>query len=272
MRPDEIQQFQEVVWQYYAEANRDLLWRHPDADGSFDPYKIMVSEIMLQQTQVSRVTPKYQEFLQAFPDVNTLAKAPLSAVLTAWNGLGYNRRAKYLWQAAQVIAQLPNGFPTDLAGLVALPGIGKNTAGAILVYAYNQPVVYIETNIRTVYIHHFFVGQTAVSDADILLLVAETLDNDDPRQWYWALMDYGSHIKRTTGNASRSSKSFAKQSTFAGSLRQVRGRVIKQLLAGPRNFDQLSGLIDDPRLKVVVGDLVREELVVFAGDQYRLPD
>jgi A/G-specific adenine glycosylase len=217
--------FQELVWNYYHDFGRhDLAWRQPEPDGSFDPYKIMVSELMLQQTQVQRVITKYKEFLALFPDVASLAQAQLGDVLRVWMGLGYNRRAKFLHQSAtMVMADFGSVFPTDTAQLVKLPGVGINTAGAIASYAYNQPVVFVETNIRTVIIHHFFNDHTGIADKDILKLVEQTLDHEHPREWYWALMDYGSYLKQTVGNVSRQSKTYAKQSTFAGSKRQIRG-------------------------------------------------
>src|SRR6185437_9030478 len=156
-----IQRFMAQLTAYYeAHGRHDLPWRLPAPDGSFDPYKILVSEVMLQQTQVGRVLPKYQQFLSRFPDVKSLATAPLGDVLKMWNGLGYNRRAKFLWLAAQKIVDGFGGvFPSDVQQLELLPGVGANTAGAIRVYAFNKPAIFIETNIRTVYIHHFFDGQ-----------------------------------------------------------------------------------------------------------------
>jgi A/G-specific adenine glycosylase len=185
-------EFLEILWKFYAQSGRGSLpWRQPEPDDSFDPYKIMVSELMLQQTQVARVIPKYQSFLEQFPDVQSLAMADLSDVLRVWQGLGYNRRAKFLWQAAGAIDVLGN-FPTTYEELVKLPGIGSNTAGAILAYACNQPVVFVETNVRTVYIHHFFADRIDIHDREILSLVGQTLDREHPREFYWAVMDYGS--------------------------------------------------------------------------------
>lgn len=265
--------FTEVVWEYYQTHGRhDLPWRQPEADGSFDSYKIMLSEIMLQQTQVARVMPKFKVFLQEFPTVQALAAAPLAAVLVAWNGLGYNRRAKFLWQAAQaIITQYDGSMPRTVAELKTLPGIGANTAGAIAVYAYNQPVVFIETNIRTVFIHHFF-GDSAelVADATLAQIVAETLDAERPREWYWALMDYGVHLKQTVGNVSQRSKSYAKQSAFKGSLRQVRGAVIRELAQGALTKLQLQRLVQDKRLDVVLANLEREQLIEKRDNSYHL--
>jgi A/G-specific adenine glycosylase len=259
--------FQQTVWNYYHEHGRDLPWRHSEPDGSFDPYKIMISEIMLQQTQAARVVPKYHEFISLFPTVQELAQAPLADVLKAWSGLGYNRRAKFLWQATQ---QIKDVFPGSLEELVALPGIGVNTAGAILAYGFNKPVVFIETNIRTVYIHHFFADHVEVHDKEIMPLVEATLDQESPREWYWALMDYGTFIKSTIGNASRSSRHYAKQSTFAGSKRQIRGQVIRLLTSGPQSVDSLRQNIPDERLGKVLDTLIKEQLIQLDGRLYRL--
>ena len=259
--------FQELIWDYYHEHGRDLPWRHAETDGSFDPYKIMVSEIMLQQTQAARVIPKYHQFLQQFPTVQDLAKAELSQVLTAWNGLGYNRRAKFLWQAAQAIGE---HFPATMEELVKLPGIGANTAGAIVAYTFNRPVVFIETNIRTVYIHHFFADGDDVHDKQLLPIVQATLDQEHPREWYWALMDYGVFIKTTVGNTARSSKHYTKQSSFVGSKRQIRGRVIRLLTGGPVSRHRLVSEIDDPRLPEVLADLEKEQLIRQVKQQYCL--
>jgi A/G-specific adenine glycosylase len=272
MKPDTITSFQQTVTSYHTEHGRhDLPWRLPDRDGSFDPYKITVSELMLQQTQVARVIPKYLAFLEAFPTVQALASAPLSEVLTLWSGLGYNRRAKFLWSTAQAVVDMFNGtFPQTKAELVTLAGIGPNTAGAILAYAYNQPVVFIETNIRTVFIHHFFADQTHIPDTALLPLVTDTLPHNEARNWYWALMDYGTHLKQTLGNLSRASAAYAKQSTFQGSRRQIRGQVLRLLTGGAHPATALTAAITDERLASVLEDLTREGLIENNGGLYRL--
>ena len=266
------QVFQSEVWDYYhAHGREELPWRIAGKDGAFDAYRIAVSELMLQQTQVSRVIPKYQQFIMVFPNVQDLAQAPLGDVLRVWSGLGYNRRAKFLWQAAQqVVSEYGGVFPEQLEELMKLPGIGHNTAAAILVYAHNQPVVFVETNIRTVFIHHFFQDQTAVADKAILELVAETLDKEHPREWYWALMDYGTYLKQLVGNLNRLSKTYAKQSAFRGSKRQIRGQVLRLLGDKPYTGAELQKQIADTRLNVVLEDLVDEQLVQLRGKTYHL--
>jgi A/G-specific adenine glycosylase len=254
--------FIEALWAHYSQHGRSLPWRQPGPEGNFDPYCIMVSEIMLQQTQVTRVMPKYQLFLQRFPDTQTLAGAKLGEVLQIWSGLGYNRRAKFLHQAAQAIVSEHNSaFPKTLNTLTKLPGIGKNTAGAILAYAFNQPVVFVETNIRTVYIHHFFDGHDKVSDTEILELVAATLDKASPREFYWALMDYGTHLKASQGNIARRSSHYSKQSVFQGSKRQIRGRVLKLLTEQDLTEAELQTIIGDGRLEEVLQSLLTERLI-----------
>jgi len=264
--------FQTVVREYYrAHGRHDLPWRLADAAGNFDPYKVMVSELMLQQTQVSRVIPKYREFLAKFPTVSTLAESPLAEVLRAWNGLGYNRRAKFLHQAARRIIDEYNGaFPQAASTLQTLPGIGPNTAGAIAAYAFNQPAVFVETNIRTVFIHHFFHDQTAISDKAIIELVEQTLDRDNPRQWYWALMDYGSYLKQTVGNPNHRSRQYAKQSKFEGSKRQIRGQVIRLLAQDTHTQAELQARIHDKRLKIVLNELLDENLILQHGARFSL--
>lgn len=262
--------FLETLWDYYAHHGRvELPWRLPEPDGTFDPYKIMVSELMLQQTQVGRVIPKYHAFLQAFPTIEALASAGLGDVLRLWQGLGYNRRAKFLWQAAQAIEAL-GYFPTESAGLTALPGIGPNTAGAILAYAFNQPVIFVETNVRTVYLHHFFSARIGVADTDIRSFLVQTLDHEHARDFYWALMDYGTYLKTTVGNLNRASKHYAKQSKFHGSRRAVRGQVIRLLGERPRSAGELAGLIPDERLDTVLTELTREALIHKNADTYSL--
>lgn len=239
-------------------------WRTPDYDDYFDPYKIMVSEIMLQQTQVARVIPKYTEFIHLFPTVDALASAQLSAVLHAWMGLGYNRRAKFLHQAAiKIMHDFAGQVPSTIALLETLPGVGLNTAGAIAAYSYNQPAIFIETNIRAVFIKHFFNNQTEVHDKQLMPLIASALDTEHPREWYWALMDYGSWIKSTEGNYARYSKHHTVQSAFDGSVRQLRARILRSILEKPRTPPELMKSMSDPRTERVIERLLQEEFIVL---------
>lgn len=279
-----IAEFQDTVWAYYQKHARDLPWRMPvlqlQSDGSLDAYAIMVSELMLQQTQVVRVIPKFESFMKRFPTVLSLAEADLAEVLRLWSGLGYNRRAQYLWRAAQqVVQEFDSRVPQDTSLLESLPGIGKNTAAAIRAYAFNEPVVFIETNIRTVFIHHFFKDQTNVPDSALIPLIAQSLATEIKgkaevlshcREWYWALMDYGTYLKSSVGNASRASKHHVRQSAFAGSRRQLRGQVIRLLGEGVQSQHGLESQIIDERLTGVLRDLLDEGMIKQIGQKYSL--
>ena len=265
----ERREFLGVVWDFYRSSSRhELPWRQPEHDGTFDPYKILVSELMLQQTQVVRVVPKYREFLRQFPTIQVLAASDLGDVLRAWQGLGYNRRAKYLWLAAQSIDSAGQ-FPATHEALVKLPGVGTNTAGAIRAYAWNQQVVFIETNIRTVYIHHFTRDNEIVSDDFIRDCVEYTLDHEHPREFYWALMDYGAYLKTQVKTIHRS-KHYVKQTTFHGSKRQIRGQILRELSMRPLSAKQLAVSIGDDRLQLVLTELCHENLITKNGERYCL--
>lgn len=273
----DIRSLRRAVTEHFALHKRDLPWRR-----TRDPYKIMVSEVMLQQTQVSRVLEKYKEFLAAFPNVRALADARLADVLRAWSGLGYNRRAKYLHEAAKRVLREHGGkMPKTAEELERLPGIGKYTARAICAFAYNTPAVFIETNIRTVFIHHFFptpnpqinrgrglsvgarVAAGAVSDRELLPLIEQAAKGQEPRQWYAALMDYGSYLKQTEGNASRRSAHHVVQKKFKGSAREARGKVLKALQKGALTRSDLvtqTGLRDE-RVDLALFGLQKDGLV-----------
>lgn len=259
-------EFRELVWDYYAKHQRELPWRQPP----YDAYRILVSEMMLQQTQVKRVIPKYQAFLAQFPDAKSLAQASLADVIRAWSGLGYNRRAKYLREAA--IALSAKSRPWSLADLTACKGVGVNTAAAVLTYAYNEPHVFIETNIRTVYIHHFFPDRDDVTDKELLPHVATTLDHEHPREFMWALMDYGSFLKSSIGNVSRASKHHTVQSRFEGSRRQVRGQILRALHEKPSALRSLQRAVPDSRLASVLEELEQDGLIKKQQQYYRLAD
>lgn len=224
------------------------------------PYYVLVSELMLQQTQVDRVIPKFEAFIEQFPNEQALANASLADVLRLWQGLGYNRRAKFLYEAAKKITEL-GSFPADVEGLVMLPGVGKNTAGAIVTYAHNQTVTFIETNVRAVYIHHFFSDHELVDDKDIRELLLQTIDREHPREFYWALMDYGSWLKKQGVTPSRS-RHYKKQPPLKGSIREVRGWIIAWLTEGDKTSAQLRKDIgDDVRFEQALKGLMRDGLV-----------
>lgn len=268
IEPAAVAAFQQTVWTYYKAHKRHMPWRKEPA-----PYFVLVSEMMLQQTQVTRVRQKFAAFIRTFPTVAALAHAPLSDVLAAWSGLGYNRRAKFLWKAAQMIERDYGGeVPRTQHDLVALPGVGPNTAGAILAYAFNEPSVFVETNIRTAFIHHFFADNAeTVDDSTLRHLVAQAVPLQNPREWYWALMDYGAHLKATTGAQLHRVKGYQTQSRFQGSRRQIRGQVLKELLAhGHLAPAELSALIPDDRLPDVCQTLAREGLIIHKHGEWYL--
>ena len=220
-----IRRFQNRIYAHYHEHGRKLPWRETS-----NPYHILISEIMLQQTQVERVTGKYVEFISAFPDFHALAQAPLQKILTVWHGLGYNRRALALKKIAEIVVTSYNGsLPSSPEVLQTLPGIGTYTASALAAFAFNQPTVFIETNIRTVFIHFFFQNKSGVKDSELRPLVETTLDASHPRRWYYALMDYGVMLKKQYKNTNRRSAHYHKQTPFKGSNRQLRGMILKML-------------------------------------------
>lgn len=261
--------FQKIVADYYRTSGRhDLPWKKTK-----DPYKILVSEIMLQQTQVERVLPKYTEFIKEWPTAKRLAAAPLSEVLKAWQGLGYNRRAKLLHECAKMIVSEYGGtWPREYDELKKLPGIGPYTAGAVMAFAFNRAAPIIETNIRTAYLHHFFVSKTDVSESDLMKLIEKTLDHDNPREWYYALMDYGSHLKKTVGNLNKQAKSYQKQSAFKGSDREIRGAIIRALAEKGRTLQSLQKLgFKKERLVAQLTSLEKESMIKKDNRFYRLP-
>lgn len=332
-----VREFREFVWSRADELYRDMPWRDEPT-----LYHVLVSELMLQQTQVSRVLVKFAEFMTAFPTIKVLASASLADVLKVWTGLGYNRRAKYLHAAAKMIvadsregsilrehlqpefsllrAQGGRGakpFPQDsiprkreegvadtLTGksvhyenqhippadnvrstlkcpqtehavsldvLTQLPGVGKNTAAAIMNYVYEIPTPFVETNIRTVYFKHFFAAQTDVTDKQILEVVDQTMDREHPREWFWALMDYGAWLKSQGEGRLDASKHYKKQSPLRGSVREVRGQIIRALGEGGMNIEALRAAIQaDDRFAQALEGLRRDGLVSDTGGDFYL--
>jgi A/G-specific adenine glycosylase len=215
--------FQRFIRRYYKQRGREFAWRR-----TRDPYAVVVSEVMLQQTQTERVVPKYQEFLDRFPDCHALARASVSEVVAAWSGLGYYRRALNLRAAAAVVVEQYGGrFPSSIDELRQLPGIGAYTAAAVAVFAFGAAVPMVETNIRTVFLYVYFPQQDAVDDRAISDLVAATLDRSAPREWFYALMDLGVELKRARPGIHQRSKHYARQSRFEGSHRQLRAALLR---------------------------------------------
>lgn len=314
--------FRRLIWNHYHKHGRDLPWRPPTLklrkDKLLDPYTIFVSEIMLQQTHVARVLEKYPQFIRAFPNIRALARAPLRDILRVWQGMGYNRRALYLKRAAEIIVQdYGEKIPSDPAVLAKIPGIGKNTAGAIATFAFNQPTVFIETNIRRAFIYHFgnaiseasqpmkargeptptppplpregargrvssfyssshmvvAVRIRKIHDREILPLVAQTLDRKNPREWYWALIDYGAALSKLVHNPNRKSAHYAKPSKFKGSHRQLRGAIIQALLQKPATLTEMIKRTDGasaPRTRECIQTLMRDGLVQKRNGTYHI--
>lgn len=262
MENQRVRAFQKLVYRESAEAGRSFPWRNRAAT----PYHILVSEYMLQQTQAPRVAPLYRVFIKKFPSPSALARALFSEVLRAWQGLGYNRRARFLHDASKIIVQKYNGIiPRSFDDLMELPGIGTYTAQAILAFAYNKPAICIETNIRTVFIHHFFKHRKGgVRDEEILPLIKKTLDTKHPRLWYAALMDYGARLKQRMPNPSRKSAGHTKQSRFEGSFRQMRGLILKTISAHPTRETTLLASFDiseRAKAKLAIASLQKDQLL-----------
>lgn len=260
-------EFQELVWTKGRELYRDMPWRR-----NVQPYYVLVSELMLQQTQVDRVIPKFEAFVAAFPTIEALARAPLADVLRLWSGLGYNRRAKFLHEAAQkIVIDYEGEIPRVIEDLLSLPGVGKNTAGAIMAYSFNMPIAFIETNVRTVYFYHFFEDSPQVSDAELLDLVTQTIDIEHPREWYWAIMDYGSFLKRNGAGRIDKSRHYKKQSALKGSLREMRGCILKELSRADVSVLQMrERLATDERFEAAIDGLKRDGLIEETGGTLHL--
>lgn len=260
-------EFVELVRSEGERLYRVLPWRCID-----DPYAVLVSEVMLQQTQVARVEKHWTRFLGLFPTIDALAAAGTADVLAQWQGLGYNRRALALKRAAEVCAAERGGkLPDTAEELEALPGIGPATAAGVMAFAYNRPSVYIETNVRTVFLHELFPACDKVSDRQLAPLVAATCPEDDARAWYYALLDYGAHLKTLVANPSRRSAHYTRQSAFEGSRRQKRAELVRIVLAEPGigadelaerldAFERTAGRdgVDAATFDSIVGDLVTE--------------
>jgi len=264
LSPRRIQRFRQRIYAYYQKNKRVLPWRR-----THDPYKILLSELMLQQTQVKRVFEKYKEFLRRFPTIQSVASAPLRAILEQWQGLGYNRRALALKRLAVTLVDRYGGrIPREIEVLKALPGVGAATAGAVCAFAFDKPVVFIETNIRSVFIHFFFRTRKDVKDNEILPLLAQTLDAKRPREWYYALMDYGASLKERQPNPGRRSAHYTRQSPFEGSLRQVRGMILRTLVKQPGISEAALGKEinrDEEMVREALRQLRAERFIVKKG-------
>ncbi|MDR3686705.1 MAG: adenine glycosylase [Coriobacteriia bacterium] len=265
-----------------VELYRDFPWRR-----TTDPYEVLVSEVMLQQTQVSRVEKRFEEWLAEFPTIDALAQAPLEPVLRAWQGLGYNRRAVALKRAAEQTAERFGGtLPADDAELRSLPGIGPATAAGVLAFAYDKPARYLETNVRAVFLHELFGDRDGVSDREIEPLVSAAVEEAGrqgvgPRAWYYALLDYGAHLKRSLPNPSRRSAHHTRQSRFEGSRRQKRAWLLRAVMEesglsaeeygrdlGRAERDAGRDAPDVGDVSAILDDLVADGFLAREGDRW----
>jgi len=262
-----IAAFKEFIWNFYHTNKRDFAWRNND-----NSYHVLISEIMLQQTQTSRVITKYEEFIATFPNFYALASASLRDVLSVWQGLGYYRRARFLHQLAQiVVSEYAGVLPQDPKILQTFPGIGPNTAGSICAFAFNCPTIFIETNIRTVFIDAFFSDKKEVTDKELLPLIAQTVDQENPREWYYALMDYGVFLKARQVNPSRKSAHYTKQSKFEGSDRQIRAKILKFIVKTESVSHQdilLHSAKDIARVEKIIDQLLAESFIKTVNNLY----
>lgn len=269
---ESLEGFRQTILSFYESKGRDLPWRRTDS-----AYEVLVSEMMLQQTQVDRVIPKYLAFLERFPTPQALVEAPLAEVLRAWQGLGYNRRAKYVQNAARLFVDNPTPAYDDL---LSVKGIGPYTAAAVCAFAYNQDVEVADVNVRRVF-KRFFGRDDVIEDA---------LPSGRARDWYNALMDFGSSIC-TKKNPSCEACPLAEkcyalhhdtfgqektksQKRFEGSIRWHRGQILKAVLEGPVQRDALYHSLDTQhkdreKFEQAAEQLLEEEFLHTAGGTLR---
>lgn len=270
-----IKAFREEIWNHYHQEGREFPFRSPRHYQV--PYRVVISEIMLQQTQATRVQGKYLEFLKKFPDFKSIERATQAEILEAWKGLGYNRRALALKKIARMILHDHGGHvPREIDKLEEFPWIGPNTAASISTFAFNLPNVFIETNIRTVYLHFFFKNEKEVMDAEILPLVKQTLDTSNPREWYYALMDYGVFLKKRYKNKiAKRGKQYKRAASFTGSSRQARGKILRLVLQQPRSLDEITKHLGDEKpdsIPSILKDMIKEGFLSRDGEMYSIKD
>ncbi|MDR0567921.1 MAG: A/G-specific adenine glycosylase [Spirochaetaceae bacterium] len=265
-----IGEFRDAV---YKTEIRNFPWRE-----RADPWGVLLSEYMLQQTQTERVIPYWNRWMTLWPSPSALHRASLEDALREWSGLGYNRRCRYVKECAGIIAGRYGGVtPETPDALRLLPGIGAYTAGAIACFAYNYPAVFIETNIRAAVIYFFFADYEIVRDADILSILeyALTFEKENPRRWYWSLMDYGAALKKSGLNPNRKSAHYVKQSRFEGSFRQRRGAAVKSLVSqGPADAGELAARTGFTleEIRAVLTALQKESLVAETEGVYKIAE
>lgn len=274
---ERLEEFSATVWERGRELYRDLPWRD-----THDPYASLLSEVMLQQTQVSRVMGRWEQWLETFPTIADLASAPLPPVLELWQGMGYNRRALNLKRCAEEVVAMHDGVvPSDKKALLALPGIGPSTSAGVRIFAFRQPDMYLETNVRAVFIHELFPGRESVADKELVSLVEATCPQDARvRAWYYALLDYGAYLKKTMPNPTRRSKHYTRQSKFEGSHRQKRAYLLRRVIDDALSTEDLArDLAQSERasgrqepsveeVRAILDELEREGFVMRRGDAW----
>lgn len=275
--PERLEEFSATVWERGRELYRDLPWRD-----THDPYAILLSEVMLQQAQVSRVMGRWEQWLETFPTIADLASAPLPPVLELWQGMGYNRRALNLKRCAEEVVAMHDGVvPSDKKALLALPGIGPSTSAGVRIFAFRQPDMYLETNVRAVFIHELFPGRESVADKELVSLVEATCPQDARvRAWYYALLDYGAYLKKTMPNPTRRSRHYTRQSKFEGSHRQKRAYLLRRVIDDALSTEDLArDLAQSERasgrqepsveeVRAILDELEREGFVMRRGDAW----
>ena len=262
---EEISTFQQKVFQFYQENKRNLPWRK-----TTDPYNILVSEFMLQQTQVNRVIEYFTKWMRRWPTVQKLASEEYKNLLQAWMGLGYNRRAMYLHNTAKKIVNEFNGdVLTAIKNFKQLPGVGLYTSKAIQIFAANADISTVDTNIRRIFIDQFNLDES-ISDKQLFQLAQKCLPLGRSRDWHNALMDYGAiHLtSRKTGI-----KPKTQQSRFQGSDRQIRGKVLRMLLQENYTKYQLQQKlkVESNRLEEILRKMKKEKTISKTKEYYHVP-
>ncbi|MBY8985587.1 MAG: A/G-specific adenine glycosylase [Candidatus Lokiarchaeota archaeon] len=265
-----ISHFRGIIHSFYKQHKRNFPFRE-----NITPFKVLVSEIMLQQTQTGRVSVKFLNFVEKFPSFLALSKAPLEDVLKAWQGLGYNRRAIALKKISEIVMKDYNGkLPDSIKILNSFPQIGHNTASSILTFAFNKPTIFIETNIRRVYIYFFFHNKNNISDKEIIPIIEKTIDKLNPREWYYALMDYGVMLKKSHPDLHKQSAQYRKQTPFKGSNRQIRGKLLKLLLRAKTlkkfEIEKEFNNIKPDKLKEILIQLKKEGFIKIEGTKVQI--
>ncbi|HWR27858.1 MAG TPA: Fe-S cluster assembly protein HesB [Candidatus Thermoplasmatota archaeon] len=260
----EIKRFQKKVFSFYEKNKRDLPWRK-----TIDPYKILLSELMLQQTQVKRVILYYEKWIARWPTIDALASASLPEVLHMWMGLGYNTRAKNLHTTARkIVATFNSDVLQAMKQYKELPGIGKYTSQAVQIFSSNSDLVTVDTNIRRILISEFKLP-IKIADKELWLLAETCLPLGESRDWHNALMDYGA-LHMTAQKTGIKPKT--QQTQFEGSNRQIRAQILRCLLQKSMSFSELEKTvgIGQMRLGAILDKMMNEKIIENKNKTYHL--